>query len=418
MLLSPRPEPAGAPARKGRRPIPPIPGLPPLCGLVCLDELPGILGLTLFQRAADVALWSECEPSQRLGLFRPGEPESAHDAPSSVMPALAALAHVVSQPEAARPAYVSQACTAISDWAQGAGHASTALLFAELAAVAEPNNPVAAVATGRALRDAARYARARRWFDRAERVAHLAADHQTRADAFLALGVLEERRGKLRQAMRMMRRTFRLAKRHGLADIGGHAHQNAVAICGQTHRFAEAQAHAEAAVTLYGPGHSHLPALAQDISRLWCEQGYFDAALPVLEAALAAMIDPDQRYIVTANLARAAAGVGDRDLFLRVWRELEQLDAPATWRFAADALVGLGEGAMMLGFAVAARDLAVKGLTVARDRGESVTAAEAEDLIFRLPQGQPVAPRKPPPDRELLLAARLVRMLTEAAAPR
>lgn len=418
MLLSPRPEPVGTPVRRGRRPIPPIPGLAPLAPLVCLDELPGSLGRVLFRSAADVALWSECELAHRRGLFWPGQPETAQDPPPALRPALAALAHVARQPEAARPAHVSQACSAIGEWAQDAGHVSTALLFAELAAMADPDNPVPAVAAGRALRNASRYDRARRWLDRAERVAHAAGDHQTRADAFLALGVLEERRGRLRQAMRMMRRTFRLAKKHSLADIGGHAHQNAVAICGQTHRFAEAQAHAEAAITLYGPGHPHIPTLAQDISRLWCEQGYFDAALPVLRAALGATNNPDHRYIVTANLARAAAGAGDRGLFLRVWRDLEELEAPATRQFAADALVGLGEGAMMLGFAVAARGLAAKGLAVARERGESVTAAEAEDLLLRLPQGQPVAPRKPPPDRELLLAGRLVKMLTEAAAPR
>ncbi len=416
MLLSPRPEPAGAPARKGRRPIPPIPGLAPLCGLVCLDELPGTLGLTLFQRAADVALWSECEPAHRRGLFRPGQPEPAYDAPSSVMPALAALAHVVAQPDAVRPAQVSQACTSISDWAQGAGHNATALLFAELAAAADPENPVPAVVAGRVLRNAARYDRARRWLDRAERVAHGAGDLQTRADAFLALGVLEEHQGKLRRAMRLMGRSYRLAAKHGFTDIAGHARTNALGICGLTRRFTEAQAHAEAALTLYGPGHSHIPTLAQDIAHLWSLQGHYDVALPVLQAALAAITEPDQRYITTANVARAAAGAGDRRLFLSVWHDLDRQDAPTTHRFTADALVGLGEGALMLSFSVAARDLATKALAIARERGDVLAERDAEDLLRRVPEGLPVARWQPATDRERLLAGRLVKML-RAAAP-
>jgi hypothetical protein len=84
MLLSTRPEPAGAPARKGRRPIPPVPGLAPL---VCLEELPGALGLALFRGAADVELWSECEPAHRGGLFRPGQ----QDAQDAGMPSTAGV---------------------------------------------------------------------------------------------------------------------------------------------------------------------------------------------------------------------------------------------------------------------------------------------------------------------------------------
>lgn len=415
MLLSPRPEPVGAPVRRGRRPIPPIPGLAPLAPLVCLEELPGSLGRVLFRSAADVALWSECEFAHRRGLFWPGQPETAQDPPPALRPALAALAHVARQPEAARPAHVSQACSAIGEWAQDAGHVSTALMFAELAATADPDDPVPAVAAGRALRNASRYDRARRWLDRAERVAHVAGDHQTRADAFLALGVLEERQGKLRRAMRLMARSYRLAAKAGFTDVAAHARTNALGICGLTGRFAEAQAHAEAAITLYGPGHSQIPSLAQDIAHLWSLQGHYDVALPVLQAALAAITEPDQRYITTANVARAAAGAGDRALFLSMWQDLDQQDGPRAHRFSADALVGLGEGALMLGFSVAARDLGAKALAIARKRGDVLAGQDAEDLLTRVPEGLPVARWEPPTDRERLLAGRLTRMLKDAA---
>lgn len=418
MLLSPRPEPTGPVQPKhGARPVPPLPGVPvAFFALPCIDEVPEPLGLSLYRYAGDVATWTAANPEERGTLFGSEEAESASQSPpAEILPALAALDSVRRTPAFAGAAETAQACAALSAWAKTAEHAETSVLFAELAAHAEPMNAARAVAAGRALRDTGKYNQARRWFDRAERLAHNLGDNHTRADALLALGLTEERQGRLAKAMRLCRRSYRLAHKYGFNDIGGFARINALAICGLTRRFAEALSHAEAALTLLGADHERIPPLAQDIAHLWTLQGYYDVALPVLQAALPVMTDRDQRYITIANLARAAAGVGDRELFVNLWDQLQKIEPTGGGPFTPDALIGLAEGALMLDMRVAARDLAAKALEIATVRRELLTASEAADLLARVPQGTPRLPRATPTGRERLLAGRLVRVLKEAA---
>jgi tetratricopeptide (TPR) repeat protein len=378
-----------------------------------LEEVPGVFGGELFQFASDLALWAEADRSQLSGLFQPFRYEPESSTPPELRTALRIMGDLVARPDSARSEDVSRACTVLREWAERSGYAETSLRFAELAAVCDPENPIPAVAVGKALRQEARYGRARRWFDRAVGVARFKGDHQTMVEAYLGAGILEERTGAHPRAMNLFRRAYRAAKRYRFRELGAAAHHNAMGSCAQTRRFEDALSHAEAALSLYGPTHETIPSLSHDVGQLFSTQGMFYLALDVFRAAFPMISTPAERFVMKANMTRAAAGAGDRDAFLHAWTEIERMDIREQ-EYTAEALLAIGQGAQMLGFRTTARELGDAALDIATRRGERSTVAEAEELLRRNRDSSSTVSATEPSDRQRALASRLLRILAAA----
>lgn len=416
MLLTDRPEPV--PRKRGSRAVPAPPlQTQPFEAAPVLDELEGPLSVHLFQRARDAALWAGTSQERRSGLFRrPAGPPT--DSPADAFGvALCVLDRMVSAPEGATPGAVAAACTCIGEWAAEAGYIQTAICFREVAAYASDEDALLAAAAGRLLRQQAYFERSKRWFERAVGLARIAADMSASASAYLSWANMEFHRGEHALARKLFLRAWRRARKHHLRELGAAARHNLLALCIETGRFGEAQEHAEAAFELYGSRHQIIPTFAQDVAQLWSWQGYSDVALRVFQAALPQIHVPKERFITTANLGRAAAGAGRRDLFLDAWGEVAHYTGPAN-EFLAEALVNISEGALILGLHSKALEAATRALHLAAARRERATAEQAERILTRIRAGEggPVRSPSPPPDRVRSLAGRLLRALE--AAPR
>jgi hypothetical protein len=130
----------------------------------------------------------------------------------------------------------------------------------------------------------------------------------------------------------------------------------------------------------YGARDARIPRLAYDVAYHWALQGYFARALEVGEALLPHMLDESERAVVHGLIARAAAGVGDHELFVTAARETRFLaEREGARETAARALLGVVYGAAHLGDWDLAQDVGMRAVAIARKRNEGrvLLAAEA-----------------------------------------
>lgn len=357
-------------------------------GLSVLDENPGEKGLVLWQSLRDTLLWGQARQDARGELFAEGaEPARlaamlAAGVPDDVESPLKVIAQMVGSPESAREENVSLACRQISGWADEHGMMATALAFAVAAAVVTPGDPTTSFAVGRLARRRAEYARAETWYRRTIALARQVGDWPTYALAFLGLGNLYMQRGNNPAARRFLIRSLRAAGRNSLHSIEGSAYHDLLGIAVDGGNAAEANELARSALEAYGPHHPSLPRLAKDVAAFWTTQGSFSRSLPVLQHLLPLFSTPVDRLLVLADVARAAGGLGRRDLFQPAWDEAwEILQSAGADEAAARALLDLAHGAASLGAWDRAERAAQAALDVATRRNEGKVRIIAESVL-------------------------------------
>lgn len=357
-------------------------------GLSLLDEVPGELGLVLWQTLRDAMLWAQSNPAERDALFVDGAANTrvaamlAAGTPAELEEPLKAVAGMVGNAQTAREENVALACRQVSQWGEGRGLLAAALAFAQAAAVVTPADPTAAYTVGRLARRRAEHARAESWFRRTVALARQAGDWPTYALAFVGLGNLYAHRGNYPAARRFHQRALRAAGRNSLHDIRGMALHDLFAIAIDTGDAAEAHEMARGAYEAYGPHHPQLARLAHDLAYFWLSEGHFEKSLPVLRTVLPHFEEPAMRIIVLADLARAYGGIGDREGFQQAWDETTELmrnfpgsDTPCrSW-------LDLAHGALSLGIWERAEEAATRAQELAARRSDARTRLAAEALV-------------------------------------
>ncbi len=416
--------PAAAPPRSSKRrwhlPPPLIHGSEPLEGGEILEEVPGELGLLLWQALRDVLLWSETPAGQRSSLFRstatPVDPlrqgSLLHltEATPEAGAALASLLELARSPRHLDTAVTSANCAAIAAWAEASGYPSTALSFAQAAAVALPTDPELALAVGQVAARNGDIARAELWLRRTIGLARRARAWRPYSCAFSALGRLAQDRGNLPAAHRLHLRALRGARRGGMRAEQALALHDLFAVAVEAGRPAHAERFARQALSTYSKRNPRLVLLAHDIAYFWMEAGHFGQALALFESVAPLVTDPVEQLWVHANLMRAAAGARQSDRadqaaqLVRRWC----LDA-ALQAGVARAQLELARGELQLGRWEAAQTAAEQALRAARDRREGRTTLSAEALLEAItaaraagrPAPTPVVPPADSPDRTL-----------------
>jgi tetratricopeptide (TPR) repeat protein len=342
-------------------------------GLSLLDEIPGELGMVLWQSLRDAMLWGRSNQAERGALFAEGADRAriaavlTAGAPVEVEEPLKVIAAMVGGAETAREENVALACREVAQWAESRGLLKTALAYAQAAAVVTPADPSASYAVGRLARRTGENARAETWFRRTVAIARQAGDWPTYALAFDGLGNLYANRGNFPAAKRFLVRALRAAGRNSLHDIEGMALHDLFPIAAEGGDVEEANELARRASQAYGPLHPNLPRLAHDVAYFWCTQGYFATALPVLQSVLRHFDEPAIRIAVLADIGRAAGGVGDRATFQQAWDEtMELIGANGGQDTANKAHLDLAHGALSLGAWERAEDAAETVVEAAR----------------------------------------------------
>jgi tetratricopeptide (TPR) repeat protein len=266
----------------------------------------------------------------------------------------------------------------IARWAERAGAPATRLAFTRAAALALPQEAGMALETGRLARDLVHHAEAEAWFRRGIRLAR-GRDWEAYAWGFIGLGVLYIRAGNFPAGHAVVGRALRAAHKRRLPAIAGSAHHHLFTLCVEAGRMEDAYDHAQAAVRSYGGGHPRLPALAHDLGCFWAEQGCFALALSIFEASLPCFNDAPNRMLALSNLARAAAGVGDRARYESARSDAVELATlPLCAELAAESLLVLAQGDASLGEWARAEEAARQALEIAAIRGEARTQMGAE----------------------------------------
>lgn len=391
------------PRRRWRWHVPPalVHGGESLEGAQVLDEVEGHLGLLLWETFRDVVLWGSTQPDDRAGLFAEGAhaarlasieaaaPEGAVERP------LRAAADLLRDPEGADEVEVMGACRQIADWAEQRQLPATAVTLMAAGAVAAPAHAGAAFRVGQLARRKGEGARAETWFRRTVGLGRQARDWLSYAEAFLGLGNLYKERGNYPAARRFHIRALRAARRHALREPQARALHDLFCIAVQGGSPAEAHELARAAFRAYGPRHPRLPALGHDVAYFWMQQGRFAPAMEVFRAVLPHLHPPADVLLGAANLARAAAGCGDRAVFEEGWAHVWSAEGDWGRLFTApQALLELAQGASILREWMRAERAAGHARELAQQRGMGQVVIEGEAVLeaARRKRGMAAAP--------------------------
>jgi tetratricopeptide (TPR) repeat protein len=293
---------------------------------------------------------------------------------------LSVLTELLARPGEVDLPRLVNACRRIAVWAEQRGDLATALEFSQAAALAAPESASLAYVVGRLARRRAEYDRAESWYTRAVVQGRQSSDWRSYALAFSGMGNLHMQRGNYPAARRSHLRCLRVAERRGLLELVGSAYHDLFGTAVETGAGSTADELAVLAFHAYGARDPRIPRLAYDVAYHWLLQGYFDRALSVGEALLPHMTDESERVVVHGLIARAAAGVGNRELFASACRETRLLaERDGARETAGRALLGVIYGAAHLGEWDLAQDVGMRAVTIARKRkeGRVLLAAEA-----------------------------------------
>jgi tetratricopeptide (TPR) repeat protein len=415
-------EPEGRERNRGpkrRWTIPAPPGLSP-CGLEArqiLEEVPGPLGVELWQRFRDAVVWNAVSLGDRHHLFLkttylrdPAFTDAAAEA-VEIHPALRAFGELIGSARAVDARALTKASASISEWATLHGHEETAALYAGLAARLRPRDPELAFAAGRAERRCARYERAEEWFLRAIGLSRRAGDDAAYASAFLGWGLMEEQRGRRVSARQKYVRAWRAAMRGSFHQLGAAARHNLIALSVPDDPFDVGLAHVIAAYKLYDDSNpERLALLALDAGVFFAEHGFYAHALRLYDALACHIARPAVHVALLANVARAAAAVGDRDRFRAAYESVKREDAQKG-EFAPAALAEIARAAHTLGLDGKAIATANEAVKIARSRGMAGAERAALDVIEAVREKRAGDAPREPPLRVVRFVNRFVRRL-------
>lgn len=382
-----------------------------------LEEIPGPLGVELWQRFRDAVIWREVAAEDRHQLLLSttylSDPAFAHAAAEikELHAALRIFGELIDRARTVDVRLLAKASHNVSEWAALHGYDETAALYAGLAARLRPRDPDLAFAAGRAERRCARYERAEEWFLRAIGLSRRAGDDAAYASAFLGWGLMEEQRGRRASARQKYVRAWRAAMRGSLHQLGAAARHNLIALSVPDDPFDVGLAHVIAAYKLYDNSSAErLALLALDAGVFLAEHGFYAHALRLYDALVGHIARPAVHVALLANIARAAAALGDKARFRTAYEEVTRDDAQIG-EFAPAALAEVARAAHTLGLDGRAIATANEALKLARARGAVGAERAALEVIEAVREKRAGDVLREPPPRVVRFVNRFVKRL-------
>jgi tetratricopeptide (TPR) repeat protein len=373
--------------------VPPITrqiGVRAFSGAIIFDEYEGAGALVLWLSLRDVELWSRApaaesaEPLLRpeaLAARRIWVSELDGSGFEHIKPALLTLAELA-EPVPPDRGMVAAECDTIAGWSEMQNRLGTAVEYAQVASFALPERAMYAVRAGRVLRMRAEYDRALTWFDQGIVIARRTQDWEAYAQAYSGLGCLFMQRGNYKRARKVLRRSLRTALRHHFPERTGAAYHNLFAVEASTGNWQLAERYAERALSAYPEGSRALPRLARDLAFRWIQRGYFERALPLAREVIAHFAVPADRALAWSDVARAAAGCGEAEIFEDAWARAYGLATQDKVEpFTVDILLNLAHAAATRSDPVRGAMAARRALELAKERKEGQMMLEAEAVL-------------------------------------
>jgi tetratricopeptide (TPR) repeat protein len=362
-----------------------------------LDGVDPELALAFWRVLRRVRAWAETPPDDRAGLFGAGKEEARErlgvacvHAPGLVE-ALGTFALLIRTPGDVGAPRLSEACRQVHAWAEERSLLPVAMLFAEAAAYADPDDPARANDAGRMCRRAAEDERASSWYHRGYGLGVRRSDPTETIRAQIGYGNLMKDLGQHEEARKFLERAARRAINTGRRRQAGEAHHDLLAIAAEVGTYPEAERHVRRVLHLYPLRHPRMPALAHDWGFLLVRLRHYTAAIPFLQLALCHVQPSEDQMVIWSTLAWASAGARRRDQFDRaeseVLRVIDRYD-----EFVPAALIHLAQGHRAFDQRDQAARFAEMAVEAAQRRKETALQTEAVDLLTRVVQGDPLPP--------------------------
>ncbi|MEW5928280.1 MAG: hypothetical protein AB1941_12495 [Gemmatimonadota bacterium] len=378
---------------------------------VVAEELPGATATALRQLLHEVRIWLSAPGPERKVI---GEaPETA--------PLPHGLAHRVArafellreEPDADTEGAIALALAWAANWMEAEGRAlRSAVVFYQTTLLILPASVPVAYHIGRLLRRLAMYEAAEAWLLHSIEKAATAGDWQHHALALSGMGNLMRERGAFPDAIRFHRLALKSAREHGVRRLEGDASYDLAVMCFERGELAEGMEHARGAMKAYGPGHGQLVRMANDLAWIWMHlHGEAGLSLMLFQAIEPRVQNPPFRAVLLANIARAAAEIGEEDIYEAAWLEaygyMRKQDTEDGHAAALGQMALASVASMHL---ERARQAARLSLDIAQRRQESRLVHVAEKILAAIEEGLP----EPRVMKELFPAFELVE--TEADA--
>jgi tetratricopeptide (TPR) repeat protein len=353
-----------------------------------LLELPGALGVLLWEVYRDSMAWLSAPMDRRTNLFHSAawqvrKAEIARLVTSEeVRDSVLILVESVGEDDPANVGEISTACEVIARMAQQHGNPATRLAFTLISALANPASATLALETAKQSRDLAEYPHAETWFRRAIRIARRAKEWDTYLWAYAGLAVLYMRMGNYPASRVVTNRVLRSARHHRSPSMEGLAFHQFFILDAQSNRIREAYENARAALAAWGNSNPRLTVLAHDVARFWIEHGHFARALHVFESTLPRITDPEEAAIALANISWAAAGTGDRGRYQQARLEaVASLNRACGQSRAAEVFATVGLADAFVGEWSLAQETADMALSIATRRRDIDSQLLAERAV-------------------------------------
>ncbi|HEX2092312.1 MAG TPA: tetratricopeptide repeat protein [Longimicrobiaceae bacterium] len=372
-----------------------------------------------------VRAWAETSPEGRAGLFDLNKQDARErlalagvQAPDLVE-ALGTFALLVRAPGVIGAKQLAEACHQVHEWAEERSLLKVAMLFAEAAALADPEDPARANDAGRMCRRAARDERAATWYHRGFGLGVRTKSHQETIRAQIGYGNLMKDLGQHEEARRYFEKAAQRAINTGRLRQAGEAHHDLLAIAAEVGSYSQALRHVRRALELYPTRHPRIPYLMHDFAFVLIRRHYFSAALTVLRQLLPVIRRPEEQLLLYGTIARAAGGARQRDCHDEAERKAQELIglyqeyAPAAW-------IHLAEGARAFGEWHRAEEYVRMAADIAREQKNTLIERDALQLAQKIAERE-LAPHEeelPNQERTESLIARFAARLRKWLAPK
>lgn len=194
------------------------------------------------------------------------------------------FALLIRAPGLVEPRQIAEACHQTREWAEERSMLEAAMLFAEAAALTEPEDPGYANTAGRLCRRAAYDERSTTWYHRAFGLAVRMRERTETIRALLGYGGLMYHLGRHSDARRYYERAVRVAVHTGRHRQAAEAKHDMVLIAAEAETYHEGERHARQALQYYPVHHPRISYLVHDVAFLFVRNRLYSSALPLLRS--------------------------------------------------------------------------------------------------------------------------------------
>jgi tetratricopeptide (TPR) repeat protein len=275
----------------------------------------------------------------------------------------------------------------VARWAEDRNALRTAAFFVEAATAFDPNDATLANWAGRLAMRRADYEAADGWFRKGIELGQRNADWEAVAIGWSGLGAITRNiGGNLHDAAAHHMRSLAVARRYGLATQEAEGFHALAVLAFDQHRYHEGVTYARNALDIYGRDRQRIVILANNLAWLWMDRDHtYSRVLPIFRECARSDENPAHKVVMLGNLARAAAGAGDRQNFESAEDQLHTALPDAQHSEGhASGLLELAKGALLLGLRDKAQLYAQQAHTAAIRRREAALEKEAELFLERI----------------------------------